>query len=71
MFTTTKVNFYSYIYSCRSISPFDSWTVAGKKHAWIPDDKEAYVEVEIKERKGDKVTVETKDGRVSEQLLLG
>ncbi|XP_024915593.1 myosin, heavy chain 7B, cardiac muscle, beta a isoform X3 [Cynoglossus semilaevis] len=35
----------------------------GKKHAWIPDDKEAYVEVEIKERKGDKVTVETKDGR--------
>uniref|UniRef100_A0A3P8VLA5 Myosin, heavy chain 7B, cardiac muscle, beta a n=1 Tax=Cynoglossus semilaevis TaxID=244447 RepID=A0A3P8VLA5_CYNSE len=43
MFTTTKVNFYSYIYSCH--------------------DKEAYVEVEIKERKGDKVTVETKDGR--------
>ncbi|XP_062251988.1 myosin, heavy chain 7B, cardiac muscle, beta a isoform X1 [Platichthys flesus] len=37
--------------------PFD-----GKKRAWIPDEKEAYVEVEIKELKGDKVIVETKDG---------
>ncbi|XP_042359275.1 myosin, heavy chain 7B, cardiac muscle, beta a [Plectropomus leopardus] len=38
--------------------PFD-----GKKRAWIPDEKEAYIEIEIKERNGDKVTVETKDGR--------
>ncbi|XP_061487664.1 myosin-7B isoform X2 [Rhineura floridana] len=36
--------------------PFD-----GKKRAWIPDEKEAYVEVEIKESSGGKVTVETKD----------
>uniref|UniRef100_A0A803VI31 Myosin heavy chain 7B n=1 Tax=Ficedula albicollis TaxID=59894 RepID=A0A803VI31_FICAL len=36
--------------------PFD-----GKKRAWIPDEKEAYIEVEIKERSGGKVTVETKD----------
>uniref|UniRef100_A0A3Q3ISE2 Myosin-7B n=1 Tax=Monopterus albus TaxID=43700 RepID=A0A3Q3ISE2_MONAL len=38
--------------------PFD-----GKKRAWIPDDKEAYIEIEIKEYKGDKVIVDTKDGR--------
>ncbi|XP_074868181.1 myosin-7B-like [Carettochelys insculpta] len=36
--------------------PFD-----GKKRAWIPDDKEAYIEVEIKESSGGKVTVETKN----------
>ncbi|NWS93135.1 MYH7 protein, partial [Toxostoma redivivum] len=36
--------------------PFD-----GKKRAWIPDEKEAYIEVEIKESSGGKVTVETKD----------
>uniref|UniRef100_A0A8C3I494 Myosin heavy chain n=1 Tax=Chrysemys picta bellii TaxID=8478 RepID=A0A8C3I494_CHRPI len=36
--------------------PFD-----GKKRAWIPDDKEAYVEVEIKEISGGKVIVETKN----------
>uniref|UniRef100_A0A670YR80 Myosin heavy chain 7B n=1 Tax=Pseudonaja textilis TaxID=8673 RepID=A0A670YR80_PSETE len=36
--------------------PFD-----GKKRAWIPDDKEAYIEIEIKESSGGKVTVETKD----------
>ncbi|EMP41316.1 Myosin-7B, partial [Chelonia mydas] len=38
----------------------------GKKRAWIPDDKEAYIEVEIKEISGGKVTVETKnkDSRV-------
>ncbi|XP_051957261.1 myosin, heavy chain 7B, cardiac muscle, beta a isoform X3 [Xyrauchen texanus] len=35
----------------------------GKKRAWIPDEIDAYVEVEIKEIDGDKVTVETKDGR--------
>ncbi|XP_069608234.1 myosin-7B isoform X1 [Ranitomeya imitator] len=38
--------------------PFD-----GKKKAWIPDEKEAYIEVEIKESTGGKVTVETKDKR--------
>ena len=36
----------------------------GKKKAWIPDEKEAYLEIEIKELSGDKVIVETKDGRV-------
>uniref|UniRef100_A0A7M4F151 Myosin heavy chain 7B n=1 Tax=Crocodylus porosus TaxID=8502 RepID=A0A7M4F151_CROPO len=36
--------------------PFD-----GKKRAWIPDEKEAYLEIEIKESSGGKVTVETKD----------
>ncbi|XP_063000994.1 myosin-7B [Elgaria multicarinata webbii] len=36
--------------------PFD-----GKKRAWIPDEKQAYIEVEIKETSGGKVTVETKD----------
>ncbi|CAL8339629.1 unnamed protein product [Lota lota] len=35
----------------------------GKKRAWIPDEKEAYVEAEIKELDGDKLIVETKDGR--------
>ncbi|KAI3370408.1 hypothetical protein L3Q82_025175 [Scortum barcoo] len=33
----------------------------GKKRAWIPDEKEAYIEIEIKEVSGDKVIVETKD----------
>lgn len=37
---------------------------AGKKRGWIPDEKEAYVEAEIKEINGDKVMVETSDGRV-------
>uniref|UniRef100_A0A8C6X6I0 Myosin-7B n=1 Tax=Naja naja TaxID=35670 RepID=A0A8C6X6I0_NAJNA len=32
-----------------------------KTLAWIPDDKEAYIEIEIKESSGGKVTVETKD----------
>ncbi|KAJ8259977.1 hypothetical protein GJAV_G00175640 [Gymnothorax javanicus] len=35
----------------------------GKKRAWVPDDKEAYIEVEIKEHSGDKVIVETKGGK--------
>uniref|UniRef100_A0A4W5PNQ4 Myosin N-terminal SH3-like domain-containing protein n=1 Tax=Hucho hucho TaxID=62062 RepID=A0A4W5PNQ4_9TELE len=35
----------------------------GKKRAWVPDEKEAYIEVEIKELNGDKVIVETKDRR--------
>ncbi|XP_062318746.1 myosin, heavy chain 7B, cardiac muscle, beta a isoform X2 [Osmerus eperlanus] len=33
----------------------------GKKRAWIPDEKEAYIEIEIKEFDGDKVIVETRD----------
>uniref|UniRef100_A0A8C5AL14 Myosin, heavy chain 7B, cardiac muscle, beta a n=1 Tax=Gadus morhua TaxID=8049 RepID=A0A8C5AL14_GADMO len=35
----------------------------GKKRAWIPDEKEAYVEAEIKGLDGNKLIVETKDGR--------
>ncbi|KAG5274511.1 hypothetical protein AALO_G00137130 [Alosa alosa] len=35
----------------------------GKKRAWIPDEKEAYIEIEIKDIKGDKVIVETNDGK--------
>ncbi|XP_057703268.1 myosin, heavy chain 7B, cardiac muscle, beta a isoform X2 [Corythoichthys intestinalis] len=35
----------------------------GKKRAWIPDEKEAYIEIEIKELSGDKVTVQTKNGK--------
>ncbi|KAK5912992.1 hypothetical protein CesoFtcFv8_002817 [Champsocephalus esox] len=42
-----------------------SHTVAfdGKKRAWVPDEKEAYIEIEIKERSGDKVIVDSIDGR--------
>uniref|UniRef100_A0ACB8F646 Myosin-7B n=1 Tax=Sphaerodactylus townsendi TaxID=933632 RepID=A0ACB8F646_9SAUR len=36
--------------------PFD-----GKKRTWVPDEKMAYIEVEIKESSGGKVTVETAD----------
>uniref|UniRef100_A0A8D0L1C4 Myosin heavy chain 7B n=1 Tax=Sphenodon punctatus TaxID=8508 RepID=A0A8D0L1C4_SPHPU len=36
--------------------PFD-----GKKRAWVPDEKEAYIEIEIKDSSGGSVTVETKD----------
>uniref|UniRef100_A0A3B4XCJ0 Myosin-7-like n=1 Tax=Seriola lalandi dorsalis TaxID=1841481 RepID=A0A3B4XCJ0_SERLL len=35
----------------------------GTKRVWMPDDVEAYTEVEIRELNGDKTTVETKDGR--------
>uniref|UniRef100_A0A9J7X4F9 Myosin, heavy chain 7B, cardiac muscle, beta a n=1 Tax=Cyprinus carpio carpio TaxID=630221 RepID=A0A9J7X4F9_CYPCA len=35
----------------------------GKKRAWIPDEKDAYIDVEIREIDGDKVIVETKDGK--------
>ncbi|XP_072305546.1 myosin-7B-like [Eucyclogobius newberryi] len=35
----------------------------GTKRVWMPDEVEAYVEVEVKELNGDKSTVETKDGR--------
>uniref|UniRef100_UPI00358FD88F myosin-6-like n=1 Tax=Myxine glutinosa TaxID=7769 RepID=UPI00358FD88F len=41
-----------------------SQTIAfdGKKRCWIPDEKESYVEVEVIETAGGKVTVQTKDG---------
>ncbi|XP_030588782.1 myosin-7B-like [Archocentrus centrarchus] len=35
----------------------------GTKRVWMPEDTEAYIEVEIRELNGDKTTVETKDGR--------
>ncbi|XP_030060036.1 myosin-15 [Microcaecilia unicolor] len=35
----------------------------GKKKCWIPDDKAAYLEAEIKETSGGKVTVEIADGK--------
>ncbi|XP_029994304.1 myosin-7B-like [Sphaeramia orbicularis] len=35
----------------------------GTKRVWMPDEVEAYIEVEIRELNGDKTTVETKDGR--------
>ncbi|KAI4875063.1 hypothetical protein NFI96_033358 [Prochilodus magdalenae] len=38
--------------------PFD-----GKKRVWIPDEKEAYIDVEIREISGDKIIIETKDGK--------
>uniref|UniRef100_A0A6I8P1K0 Myosin heavy chain 7B n=1 Tax=Ornithorhynchus anatinus TaxID=9258 RepID=A0A6I8P1K0_ORNAN len=40
-------------------SPFE-----GKRRAWIPDEKEAYVEVEVKEVSGGRVTVETRDKKI-------
>lgn len=42
-----------------------SAVLLGKKRAWIPDEKQAYIEIEIRELSGDKVTVETKEGKVS------
>ncbi|CAL8279272.1 unnamed protein product [Boreogadus saida] len=38
-------------------------TYDGTKRVWMPDDVEAYVEVEVKELNGAKSIVETKDGR--------
>ncbi|XP_066448861.1 myosin-15 [Eleutherodactylus coqui] len=35
----------------------------GKKKCWIPDEKEAYLEAEIKDSAGGKVTVELADGK--------
>ncbi|XP_061689764.1 myosin, heavy chain 7B, cardiac muscle, beta a [Syngnathoides biaculeatus] len=35
----------------------------GKKRAWIPDEREGYIEIEIKELSGDKVIVQTKGGK--------
>ncbi|KAK1902192.1 Myosin-7B [Dissostichus eleginoides] len=48
-----------------------SHTVAfdGKKRAWVPDEKEAYIEIEIKERSGDKVIVDSTDGRTYSGLF--
>lgn len=34
----------------------------------MPDETEAYIEVEIRELNGDKTTVESKDGRVSQRI---
>lgn len=50
--------------------PFLPASSPGKKRAWIPDEKEAYIEVEIKESTGGKVTVETKDKQVSKIPFL-
>ncbi|XP_034027771.1 myosin-7B-like [Thalassophryne amazonica] len=35
----------------------------GTKRVWMPDDMEAYIEVEVRQLNGDKTTVETRDGR--------
>lgn len=43
-------------------------TLSGTKRVWMPDDNEAYTEVEVRELNGDKTTVETKDGRVGSSL---
>lgn len=53
-----------------STQPTPSAVPLGKKRAWVPDEKEAYIEIEIKEISGDKVTVETKDGRVSDHCFI-
>lgn len=42
---------------------------SGKKRAWVPDEKEAYIEIEIRERSGDQVVVETKDGKVRNNIM--
>jgi len=42
----------------------------GKKKCWVPDEKKAYVEAEITETSGGKVTVETTDGRVQNWFCL-
>uniref|UniRef100_A0A8B9LLC5 Myosin, heavy chain 7B, cardiac muscle, beta b n=1 Tax=Astyanax mexicanus TaxID=7994 RepID=A0A8B9LLC5_ASTMX len=39
----------------------------GKKRVWIPDEKEAYIDVEVKELDGEKVIVETRDGQVMKE----
>uniref|UniRef100_A0A4W4GGJ4 Myosin, heavy chain 7B, cardiac muscle, beta b n=1 Tax=Electrophorus electricus TaxID=8005 RepID=A0A4W4GGJ4_ELEEL len=36
----------------------------GKKRVWIPDEREAYIDVEVKESDGDKAIVETRDERI-------
>uniref|UniRef100_A0A670K5C7 Myosin-7B-like n=1 Tax=Podarcis muralis TaxID=64176 RepID=A0A670K5C7_PODMU len=49
------------VIKCALISLVSFGGHKGKKRAWIPDEKEAYIEVEVKESSGGKVTVETKD----------
>lgn len=39
--------------------------MVGKKRGFIPDEKEAYIEIEIKELNGDNTTVQTQDAKVS------
>ncbi|KAL7985470.1 hypothetical protein Chor_004040 [Crotalus horridus] len=47
--------------SYEEMMKYQTMAFDGKKRAWIPDEKEAYIEIEIKESSGGKVTVETKD----------
>ncbi|XP_070600986.1 myosin-7B-like [Erythrolamprus reginae] len=47
--------------SYEELMKYQTMAFDGKKRAWIPDDKEAFIEIEIKESSGGKVTVETKD----------
>lgn len=52
----------------QSINDKNMYRFLGTKRVWMPDDVEAYIEVEVRELNGDKTTVETKDGRVRHQL---
>ena len=36
-----------------------------KKNVWAPDEKDVFIAVEIKEEKGDKITVQLPKGQVS------
>lgn len=54
----------------QSINNKNLYRFLGTKRVWMPDDVEAYIEVEVRELNGDKTTVETKDGRVRHQLLF-
>uniref|UniRef100_A0A671W601 Myosin, heavy chain 7B, cardiac muscle, beta a n=1 Tax=Sparus aurata TaxID=8175 RepID=A0A671W601_SPAAU len=46
-------------------APTPSAVPLGKKRAWVPDEKEAYIEIEIKETSGDK-TLTVKDGDIQQ-----
>lgn len=52
----------------QSIHNKNLYLLSGTKRVWMPDDVEAYIEVEVRELNGDKTTVETKDGRVRHQF---
>lgn len=52
----------------QSINNKNLYRFLGTKRVWMPDDVEAYIEVEVRELNGDKTTVETKDGRVRHHL---
>ena len=54
--------------TCRLSTKRSAPTLSGTKRVWMPDDVEAYAEVEVRELNGDKTTVETKDGRVGSSL---